>query len=389
MAERKFILVRALLVVSVSLLLAVGSAQTCLRDDCANYKRYRCKNTCNSVCSWIGNRNGVCEPKATESPTDGSIAPVCQEEYAQCGGQDWTGLTCCEDGLICEVVSQFYSQCNEEETPTKAPTTKTPTTKAPTTKTPTKAPTKAPTTKAPTTKTPTTKAPTTKFPTKAPTKAPTTKAPTTKFPTKAPTKTPTTKVPTTKAPTTKSPTDPPVVGPTKDPTKDPTNSPTLSPTRYPTTEGCSNWCLSDTADINKKCTQYMLCLKCPFCSTESPTLTEQSEAPTNAPTVEKDEGGGSSTGVIVGAVSAVTFVAAAGFMYKRQKDKSVEKAQALSEYEMELQKLESEYAWSPKTASEEDRAGGPRSVDHVNPMVPSTSENLMSGRHNSSETFSV
>ncbi|CAE7942256.1 unnamed protein product, partial [Symbiodinium necroappetens] len=39
-----------------------------------------------------------------------SIAP-CQKGYAQCGGNNHEGSTCCEAGFVCKADSEFYSQC--------------------------------------------------------------------------------------------------------------------------------------------------------------------------------------------------------------------------------------------------------------------------------------
>lgn len=36
---------------------------------------------------------------------------ICQEAYQQCGGQGWTGPTCCKSGCHCQRTSAFYHQC--------------------------------------------------------------------------------------------------------------------------------------------------------------------------------------------------------------------------------------------------------------------------------------
>ena len=81
-------------------------------------------------------------------------------------------------------------------------------------------------------------------------------------------------------------------------------------------------------------------------------------------------------------------IAAAIIGYKRISENSRKKKEALSEYQMELQKLEKEYAWSPRTESVEARYAQ-SGVDHVNPMSATTPKNssnhLMEGRKNSSE----
>lgn len=43
------------------------------------------------------------------------IAPLaalaCASLYSQCGGQNWSGSTCCESGSSCQVINEYYSQC--------------------------------------------------------------------------------------------------------------------------------------------------------------------------------------------------------------------------------------------------------------------------------------
>nr|AHE13929.1 endo-1,4-beta-xylanase B [Achaetomium sp. Xz-8] len=35
----------------------------------------------------------------------------CAAKWAQCGGQGWTGPTCCQSGSTCQAANQWYSQC--------------------------------------------------------------------------------------------------------------------------------------------------------------------------------------------------------------------------------------------------------------------------------------
>jgi hypothetical protein len=44
------------------------------------------------------------------------------KEYDQCGGKDWTGATCCPDGLVCAKESDYYSQCSRTPAPPPPPT---------------------------------------------------------------------------------------------------------------------------------------------------------------------------------------------------------------------------------------------------------------------------
>jgi hypothetical protein len=49
-------------------------------------------------------------PPATPAETP---SPDCAGQWQKCGGEGWSGLTCCAEGLRCEVVNQWHSQCNE------------------------------------------------------------------------------------------------------------------------------------------------------------------------------------------------------------------------------------------------------------------------------------
>lgn len=63
------------------------------------------------------------------------FAERCNALYSQCGGQSWTGSTCCINSL-CTFVNAYYSQCLVSPTSTtKGSTTQqsTSTTKSPTT----------------------------------------------------------------------------------------------------------------------------------------------------------------------------------------------------------------------------------------------------------------
>ncbi|KAI8802071.1 glycosyl hydrolase family 45-domain-containing protein [Cladochytrium replicatum] len=41
----------------------------------------------------------------------GMASGACQSAYGQCGGQGWTGLTCCDSGYVCSTQNQYYAQC--------------------------------------------------------------------------------------------------------------------------------------------------------------------------------------------------------------------------------------------------------------------------------------
>ena len=47
----------------------------------------------------------------TSAPTNPPTNPTCAARWGQCGGQGWTGPTCCESGSTCSASNQWYSQC--------------------------------------------------------------------------------------------------------------------------------------------------------------------------------------------------------------------------------------------------------------------------------------
>ncbi|KAL8401102.1 hypothetical protein RB594_001220 [Gaeumannomyces avenae] len=56
------------------------------------------------------NPNPNPDPDPTPNPNP-NPSPSCSPRWAQCGGQDWTGATCCESGSTCTASNQWYSQC--------------------------------------------------------------------------------------------------------------------------------------------------------------------------------------------------------------------------------------------------------------------------------------
>ncbi|KEY67778.1 hypothetical protein S7711_04096 [Stachybotrys chartarum IBT 7711] len=46
----------------------------------------------------------------SQPTTTGGTGPACQALYGQCGGESWTGATCCQQGT-CQAQNQWYSQC--------------------------------------------------------------------------------------------------------------------------------------------------------------------------------------------------------------------------------------------------------------------------------------
>mmetsp|Transcript_43296 Transcript_43296/g.135357 ORF Transcript_43296/g.135357 Transcript_43296/m.135357 type:complete len:776 (+) Transcript_43296:48-2375(+) len=52
---------------------------------------------------------------ATVQGSSGSSSGQCAGAYQQCGGQTWTGPTCCETGCTCTSSGGFYSQCTPSD----------------------------------------------------------------------------------------------------------------------------------------------------------------------------------------------------------------------------------------------------------------------------------
>ncbi|VEU20687.1 DEKNAAC101629 [Brettanomyces naardenensis] len=63
-------------------------------------------------------------PKSTTSSTASSITTsptshasgTCGVAYAQCGGKDYSGVTCCQAGLTCVTVASYWAQCVSQST---------------------------------------------------------------------------------------------------------------------------------------------------------------------------------------------------------------------------------------------------------------------------------
>lgn len=54
-------------------------------------------------------RRTASSPVPTPAPTPANGA--CAKEHKQCGGQDWKGPKCCQQGLTCKSQDKWYSQC--------------------------------------------------------------------------------------------------------------------------------------------------------------------------------------------------------------------------------------------------------------------------------------
>ncbi|KAJ3365718.1 hypothetical protein HDU91_002086 [Kappamyces sp. JEL0680] len=49
--------------------------------------------------------------------TPAAVLACTNQLYSQCGGQNWTGPTCCPEGSVCQVSNAYYSQCVPASTP--------------------------------------------------------------------------------------------------------------------------------------------------------------------------------------------------------------------------------------------------------------------------------
>lgn len=90
----------------------------------------------------IGEIGSTLQDAPAPAPTTTPSNP-CAGFWDQCGGQDWSGSTCCEPGSTCHFTNQWYSQCLPGVAPTPAPATTPNPTPAPTT-TPTPEPSPSP-----------------------------------------------------------------------------------------------------------------------------------------------------------------------------------------------------------------------------------------------------
>jgi len=90
----------------------------------------------------IGEIGSTLQAAPAPAPTT-TPSHSCAGVWDQCGGQDWTGPTCCETGHTCHFENPWYSQCKVGVSPTQAPATTPTPTSAPTT-TPTPEPSSSP-----------------------------------------------------------------------------------------------------------------------------------------------------------------------------------------------------------------------------------------------------
>ncbi|PPQ76122.1 hypothetical protein CVT24_003841 [Panaeolus cyanescens] len=59
----------------------------------------------------IGGGGTTPNPTTTVNPGPTGNPGTCSAKWGQCGGQGWSGPTCCESGSTCQAQNQWYSQC--------------------------------------------------------------------------------------------------------------------------------------------------------------------------------------------------------------------------------------------------------------------------------------
>lgn len=65
-----------------------------------------------TACPAMKDDQSCCYACCCNSPDPGDEkCPDCSAEYGQCGGEGWTGSTCCAEGTTCQVQNAHYSQC--------------------------------------------------------------------------------------------------------------------------------------------------------------------------------------------------------------------------------------------------------------------------------------
>ncbi|KAK4042052.1 family 1 putative carbohydrate esterase [Parachaetomium inaequale] len=66
--------------------------------------------------TWTFFNAAVSSDPSTSTPTtnpgtEPTNPTTCSPKWGQCGGREWTGLTCCQSGSTCRATNEWYSQC--------------------------------------------------------------------------------------------------------------------------------------------------------------------------------------------------------------------------------------------------------------------------------------
>ncbi|KAJ3127660.1 hypothetical protein HK098_006005 [Nowakowskiella sp. JEL0407] len=105
-----------------------GCQQQAAWGNCGkDYMQGYCANSCNR-CSQQTSPSPSPSPSPASSPSPSPASTGCDNGvalYGQCGGQYYTGVTCCASGSQCKYVSEWYSQCvaATQQSPSPSPQT--------------------------------------------------------------------------------------------------------------------------------------------------------------------------------------------------------------------------------------------------------------------------
>jgi hypothetical protein len=88
----------------------------CLRDDDSSFPAFVTPTGSSAASSatsttTVAYTTGTTTTTTTSAATTTSASSGGAAQYAQCGGDGWTGVTTCASPYTCVVVNQYYSQC--------------------------------------------------------------------------------------------------------------------------------------------------------------------------------------------------------------------------------------------------------------------------------------
>ncbi|KAJ3122873.1 hypothetical protein HK098_002412, partial [Nowakowskiella sp. JEL0407] len=64
-----------------------------------------------NTCTKSDNYYSQCKPGSSSGGNNGGNNGSCAAKYAQCGGNGFSGPTCCQSGSSCQKSNDYYSQC--------------------------------------------------------------------------------------------------------------------------------------------------------------------------------------------------------------------------------------------------------------------------------------
>merc|ERR1712039_67179 len=62
--------------------------------------------------SVVGTPTATVSTSTTEAATTAPAGDSCAGPWQKCGGNGWTGTTCCVSGYFCRELSEWHSQCD-------------------------------------------------------------------------------------------------------------------------------------------------------------------------------------------------------------------------------------------------------------------------------------